>query len=135
MALTLLNAASGNTNITFDGSSYKCITNRFEVDDVRQFTEATTLCSSKWVEETPARRQLFGTLIGFASKGDAISNPHTLIDEDETIEIVLTYDTDCTKTFDGYVSRSRTSVIATANGEQVYDFRSSGAVTTAWVVA
>jgi hypothetical protein len=135
MALTLINAGSGNSDISFGGASYKCITNRFETDDVRQFTEATTLCSTVWVEETPARRQLFGTLIGFLSKGSAISNPTTLMDDIDGVAVVLTYDTGCTKTFTAHVSRSRSSSIATANGEQVYDFRSTGAVTTAWVVA
>jgi hypothetical protein len=133
--LSILDGSNANIDLSLDGNSYKCVFNFWTADIVRAFTEATTFCSSGWRSRVPGLKQLVGHAQGYASKGQAISDPSALIAEQSGIPIVLTADTGCTFSFTGHVSRSRTSFRAAENSDAGLDFESTGPVTVAWVLA
>lgn len=136
MALALLDGTNANIDISFGGASHKCLFNYWTADLERDFTEATTFCSSGWRSRIPGMRRLTGRAEGYLGKSTAVTDPTvTGFTSQAAVAIVLTADTGCTYTFSGYVGRVHAGLRAAANSEYAVEFESAGQVTVAWVVS
>lgn len=142
MALSLLDGTSAliDFSIAYDGggssqSSMKCAFNYISADISREFTEKTTFCSSGWRSRQPGMKQVVGHLDGFVSKGTVFSDPLALFATTNAFPFVFTADTGCTLTGSLHAQRDHIGLRAAANSERGLDWESTGAVTSAWVIA
>lgn len=135
MAITILDGSNVNVDIALGSVSYKCVANYWSADIVREFTEATTFCTTGWRSETPGLKQLIGHMDGFASTGFAGSDPLALFSSQTGVSFALTATTGCAFVGTCHMARDHTGIRAAQNSERAIDFRSKGAVSTAWTVS
>jgi hypothetical protein len=130
-SLDLNVAINGGTS----GSSLRCIIMGLEYTETRSFQEASTLCSGDWVAELPGRNQDFITINKLGTKGATISDLSPMMTATAAATVTFTASSGCTKS--GTFWLSNQSIAAQAGvfampGQAV--LRSSGAITTAWVI-
>lgn len=133
-ALTLLHGSQSTIDVTIESASIKCAFARWIATITRGSTRTTTFCSGGWVEEQPGDKQLLCRLDGYASKGTSFSDPLVWVTASATVSIVLTADTGCTLTFEGNVFEDGIELVASNNSGRGVSLRSSGAVSSAWVI-
>lgn len=134
MALALLDGTTAAVNISIANANFTCLFQYVSADIGRQFTDFTTFCSSGWKSEVPGMKQLTGRFDGFLSTGNAVSDPSQFFSSQSTENIVITFTTNCTYTFAGYIGNSHAGIRAAAGSEESLQFRSYGAPTFAWQV-
>lgn len=134
MSLSLIDGSNGNIDLSIAGNSYKGILGYFTANVSRSFMNYTTFSSGGWIEERPGQKQLTGRGDGYIPKGVTQADPSILISSTATQAYVLTFETGCTATFSGHCGNFQLGVQAMAGTQFSIDFRSSGAVTFAWVV-
>ena len=147
MPFALLDGTAGSIDIKIGptggtaSQSFKNVANYWSADVDRDSFEAITFASGGWRVPIPGMMQLIGSLRGFASQGQVWSDPFALMASDPGVPIqagqpfVLTAFTGCTLTGLCQVLRAHTGMQAALQSEFGVDFRSSGAVTSAWVTA
>jgi hypothetical protein len=141
MALALLDGTTAavdfTSKLTTGGSltSFKCIANRLALIIQRATTDRFTFCSGGWAQPVAGIRAGFGRLDGFASKGAPISDPLALIAVDDPLDFVFTVDTLCTLSGKLIAVQDGAGVQALGESTRGIDFRTYGAVTSAWVIA
>jgi hypothetical protein len=134
MSLALLHGSNSAIDISLGGTSVKCSFARWIATITRGSTRTTTFCSGGWVEEQPGDKQLLARLDGYASKGVAYSDVLVWVTAAASIAVVLTADTSCTLTFQANVFEDGIELVASNNSGRGVSLRSTGAVTSAWVV-
>jgi hypothetical protein len=141
MPLSLLDGTSGQVDfgVAFSGTtttSMKCVIASAEYRSTRGFQDQTTLCSGKWISESPTRNQDFLTITKFASQGSTISDTSVLMVATNAATITATFGTGLTKTGTFWLDTDSISVNAgSAAMPGQLSFRSSGAVATVWVTS
>jgi hypothetical protein len=138
--LALLDGTTAAIDMTlaFSGTnqvSVKCAFNRISARMNRGFTDRTTFCSTGWVEEIPGMKQLLISLAGYASKGTPYSDPLALFSDNVPRPFLFTADTSCTLSGNAHAASDGVDLVAAANSGRGIDLRSTGPVTSAWVVA
>jgi hypothetical protein len=132
--LSLLHGSNSAIDISMATVSVRCSFARWIATITRGSTRTTTFCSAGWVEEQPGDKQLLARLDGYASKGVSYSDVLVWVTSATAIAVILTADTGCTLTFNANVFEDGIELVASNNSGRGVSMRSTGAVTSAWVV-
>lgn len=135
MALKLLTGTNAAIDIGFGGSpvSVKCFFGRWRLAINAQAFGQTTFCSGGWVVEALGLKQGALTLGGYASTGNAYSDPLALFAA-APVAGILTADTANTISGSFNPTTDAIELVAAANSGRDVDMRSTSALTTAWVI-
>lgn len=136
MALSIITGSLATHDVTMGGSSVKCGFGRMAMQIVRSATRSTTFCSSGFVEEIPGEKQGVGSLLGYVVKGVAWADPLVWVNASAPVAMVMTADAGpCTLSANVNVFSDGIDLVAAANSGRNVDFRTTGPVTSAWIVA
>lgn len=135
MALALITGSNANIDISVATISIKCLFARWAMQITAGSTSATTFCSTGWVKEIKGMLQGVGSFAGYTSKGFSASDPLVWVTASSPLAFVGTVDTSCTLSSNINVFSDGVDIVAAANAGRGVDWRTDGAVTSAWVVA
>jgi hypothetical protein len=125
-------AASVDLAVAVSGtvtSSIRCIVSGATYDMTRSFQSQQTLCSGKWVKQSPANNQDILRVGKFESQGDPISDFTGLMTASAAANVVVTLETGNTATGTFWLARNSWSLAAGAQGiPGAAEFISDGAV-------
>lgn len=135
MAFSVITGSLSTTDITMGGTSIKTGFARFSFQLTRAGFPITTFGSAGWVEEICGMLQGAGSIIGYAGKGSTWASPAVWVTSATPIAMVATADTSCTISSNINVFSDGIDLVAAGPGSRGVDFRTTGAVTTAWVTS
>lgn len=135
MAFKLLDGTNAAIDISLNSISYKGIFGAWVARISREMFEQTTFASGGWKVRIGGMKQVLVSASGFNSSGIAGSDPLALFALQTPYAGVFTSDTSCTLTGSFQESSDSVSEIAAGPSGRSIDAESSGAVTSAWVIA
>jgi hypothetical protein len=117
-------------------ASLRCIVSGATYESTRSFQSQQTLCSGKWVRQSPANNQDILRISKFESQGDPISDFSGLMTGSAAANVVLTLETGNTKSGTFWLARDSFSLAAGAQGiPGVAELVSDGPVATVRVTS
>lgn len=135
MAFAVITGSLSTIDVSLGAASVKTGFARFSFQLTRAGFPITTFGSSGWVEEVTGQKQGTGSIIGYAGKSTAWADPSVWVTSATPIAMVATADTSCTISSNINVFSDGIDLVAAGPGSRGVDFRTTAAVTTAWVTS
>ena len=133
--MVFLHGSLSTIDISLGATSLKAAFGRWVMQLVRGSTRRTTFADNGWVSEQPGDKQGLITLDGYQTKGTPWSDPLVYITAADVVAFVGTADTSCTVTANVNAFGDGFEAVAGANMGRSITLRTSGVVSTAWVIA